>query len=98
MLVHPCIDESLENEMKYILLAILLSIATPAFAQYGGPPMWDRNYQDWGPDERRQRLPEPRRYGPQFEPCIYRGDCRGPKYQERIPMGPPRMPPYPDRY
>ena len=83
--------------MKYILFVILLSIATPALAQYPGPPMWDRDYDN--PEYRRPRpMPEPRRYGPQYEPCIYRGDCRGPKYQERVPMGPPRMPPFPDRY
>ncbi len=57
--------------------------------QYGGPPMWDRGP---NPEYRRERPTfRPRPYGPQMEPCIYRGDCRGPGY---------RLPPYryPPRY
>ena len=58
-------------------IAILFQLAIPA--QYGGPPMWDRGYEN--PEYRRvvPRTP-PRRFGPQFEPCIYGGDCRGPRY------------------
>jgi hypothetical protein len=77
--------------MKKLLVAALLLASCPAYAQYGGPPMWDRNYRDWGWQERERRLPEPRRYGPQMEPCIYYGDCRGPRPVYRMP--PFRYPP-----
>ncbi len=82
--------------MKHTLLLLTL-LTTPANAfdgkvyetQYGGPPMWDRGP---NPEYRRERPTfRPRPYGPQMEPCIYRGDCRGPGY---------RLPPYhyPPRY
>ena len=75
----------------------LLQLAAPI--QYGGPPMWDRGYDN--PEYRRYRAPVPPIRGPgggpQVEPCIYRGDCYGPKYQDRIPQG-YRMPRFPDRY
>ena len=85
--------------MKSALLLLTL-LAAPAYAfdgvpvQYGGPPMWDRGP---NPEYRRERhFPQPRRYGPQMEPCIYRGDCRGPSY--RIPrfQYPPRYDLYGD--
>jgi len=38
------------------MIFALILLATPI--QYGGPPMWDRNYQDWGPNEQRRRLPQ----------------------------------------
>ncbi len=90
--------------MKYILFAVLLSIATPALAQYDVPypPMWDLNRSN--PEYRRYRSPVPQQRGPgrgpQVNPCIYYGDCYGPKYQDRMPQGPyaPPMPPFPDRY
>jgi len=73
-----------------IISIMLLQLAMPI--QYGGPPMWDRGP---NPEYRRERpLPEPRRYGPQMEPCIYRGDCRGPRPDYRMP----RYPGPPDRY
>jgi len=68
-------------------------IATPALSQYGGPPIWDRDYGN--PEYRRALRPPPpgTPYGPQYEPCIYRGDCRGPRYRN---FGNPyRYPPYP---
>jgi hypothetical protein len=73
----------------------LLQLTTPI--QYGGMPPWP-DPRDWGPEEQQRRMPPPRHWGPQMEPCIYRGDCRGPRYQS--PYG---MPPYiprtrPDRY
>lgn len=50
--------------MKPALLALALLCSTPALAQpYPGPPMWDRDYRDWGPEEQRRRLP-PRVYDP----------------------------------
>jgi len=45
---------------------------------YGGPPMWDRRYD---PEEERQRWPRTH-IGPQAGPCIYYGNCRGPRYEE----------------
>lgn len=78
--------------LKQIVLALstLLLLGLSAQAQYGGPPMWSRDQRDWGPNERERRLPPPRHYGPQMEPCIYNGDCRGPRY--RVPR-----PRYPER-
>ena len=65
--------------MKLALFTLMLiANASNAHAQYGGPPMWDRNYQDWGPQEQRRRLP-PRTYDPYD---------RGP---ERFGPPPPRM-------
>jgi len=43
---------------------------------YGGPPMWDRDYRDWGVEERQRRLPPPREYGPPMPGCIQFGNCR----------------------
>ena len=51
----------------------------PQLAQYGGPPMWDRDPSQWGPEEQRRRLP-PREYDPYD---------RGP---ERFRPAPPPMP------
>jgi hypothetical protein len=55
-------------------LALFLGIYTPA--QYGGPPMWDRNADDYS---------VPR--GPQMDPCIRRGDCWGVEHNPRYPPG-----------
>ncbi len=86
-----------------LVLAVLwISSVAQAFdgipAQYGypGPPMWDRGR---NPEYDRERppFPPPRRWGPQGEPCIYRGDCRGPR-PDNPPYGMPRFPGPPDRY
>ena len=70
---------------------IIITIALLQLIQYGGPPMWDRGP---NPEYRRERqLPPARRYGPQMEPCIYAGECRGP--WERRPEY--QMPRYPSR-
>lgn len=70
----------------------LLSLTTPV--QYGGPPMWDRDYGN--PEYRRERpMPPPRPYGPQMGPCIYHGDCRGPRDRDFRDQRPYGMPPYP---
>ena len=59
-------------------LIVLLVLTTSASAQYGGPPMWDRNYQDWGPNEQRRRI-TPREWDPydrgpeRMYPCPDRG-------------------------
>ncbi len=86
--------------MKHYALALtaLVILITPAKAQYDydypGPPMWDRDYRSYrGPS---------RRYGPQYVPCIYYGDCAGPKwgdpYDRSVPGMPPfRLPPPPSR-
>lgn len=67
--------------MKKLLLLTLLLAATPvapAAAQYGGPPMWDRNYGN--PEYRRPRYMPPWR----VQRCIYSGRCnpygRPPRY------------------
>ncbi len=70
-----------------IIAVILLQLI-----QYGGSPMWDRGP---NPEYRRERqfpvYPPPRRYGPQFVPCIGAGDCQGPNrgYQGRPRFEPP---------
>lgn len=46
---------------------------------YGGPPMWDRRMPP--PYEEDRRWP-PTRLGPQMEPCIRYGECRGPRYED----------------
>lgn len=79
-----------DNEVRALSLGLMLIVVglfylfgtIPAAAQYGGPPMWDRNPERWGPQERERRLPPPRPYGPQMGPCIYHGDCRGPRNRE----------------
>jgi len=78
---------------KLALIALLALSAAPAYAQYdeydppyGGPPMWSRNRRDYEPP--------PRRYGPQFGPCIYYGDCGGPKWGDPYDRTPPGMPPF----
>lgn len=87
------------NMRRYALaLVTLVTLIVPAKAQYDypGPPMWDRGYDN--PEYRRQRRPVPQirgpGRGPEVDPCIYHGDCMGPKYQDRIPQGYP-IPPYP---
>jgi len=76
----------------------LLQLTIPA-QYYPAPPMWDRGYDN--PEYQRYRRPVPQIRGPgggpEVEPCIRRGDCYGPKYQDRMPRGYP-MPRYPDRY
>lgn len=72
-----------------ILVGLLYLFDIPrSHAQYGGPPMWDQ-----GPGRRDDRYdyppnyvppferPRMRRYGPQPGPCIYEGNCRGPRYE-----------------
>jgi len=77
-----------------LVLTVLVALITPAKAQpYPGPPMWSRNPRDY---------PPPRPYGPQYVPCIYYGDCGGPKwgdpYDRTVPGMPPfRLPPPPSR-
>jgi|SRR5882672_12341066 len=73
------------------LIAVFTLSAAPVYAQYdgppyGGPPMWSRNRRDYEPP--------PRRYGPQFGPCIYYGDCGGPKWGDPYDRTPPGMPPF----
>lgn len=81
---------------RYALaLTTLVLLIEPAIAQpYPGPPMWSRNRRDYEP--------RPRPYGPQMVPCIYYGDCGGPKwgdpYDRSVPGMPPfRLPPPPSR-
>ncbi len=75
---------------KIILIAALISIAAPALAQYDydypGPPMWSRNRRDY--------QPRPRPFGPQYVPCIYYGDCGGPKWGDPYDRTVPGMPPF----
>lgn len=74
-----------------LAVAAVLSGFTPV--QYGGPPMWDRGP---NPEYRRPRpLPPGRPYGPQMGPCIYHGDCRGPRDREFNDPRPYPMPRYP---
>jgi hypothetical protein len=80
------------------LALIALLSTTPALAQpgpYGGPPMWDRGR---NPEMERPRpLPPMRRpYGPQMEPCIRLGECRGPQrdYDNLRTYPRPRYPEY----
>ncbi len=80
--------------MKRLLLLTLLASpaygfdGTPTETQYGGPPMWSRDRRDY----------EPRRpYGPQFGPCIYYGDCAGPRWGDPYARPPFRLPPPPSR-
>lgn len=60
-----------------------IGLLTPSRAQYegpyGGPPMWDRRRD---PDDEQRRFPPRTPWGPQMEPCIMRGDCRGPRYED----------------
>jgi hypothetical protein len=67
--------------MKHLLLTTTLAITliSPTLAQYyGGPPMWDRRR-----DPREEEYRWPRTHiGPQMVPCIYYGNCRGPRYEE----------------
>jgi hypothetical protein len=77
--------------MKKLIVLLALLTAAPANAQYGG------GWGIYGPYGRPPRgaygpPPPPRRYGPQMEPCIYEGDCRGPRY-DTGPSG-PAMPPF----
>jgi len=78
-----------------LALATLVIFTVPATAQYPGPPMWSR--------DRRDYEPRPRPYGPQYVPCIYYGDCGGPKWgdpyvrREAPGMPPFRLPPPPSR-
>lgn len=92
----------IKDTIKLIILIITIAIAicvwliTGAHAQYGGPPMWDRNYDDY-------QVPR----GPPMPDCIYEGRCRGaPRYPPgfydplyRPPMrGQPVPPQFPRRY
>jgi hypothetical protein len=60
-----------------LLAAVIVAGAVyPANAQYGGPPMWDRNYGDY-------RLPPRYRHPmyrppPPLPPCIRYGWCAAP--------------------
>jgi len=67
--------------VKLIVSAAMVGLTAPiAEAQYyGGPPMWDRRPEP--PEIYRPRWPRTY-YGPQMEPCIRRGDCRGPRYED----------------
>jgi len=80
--------------MMWRIIVILFVLITPAIAQYGGPPMWSRDYRDYPPEPRMWR------YGPQRDPCIYQGDCRGPRDRDFRSNRPYGMPPYryPPRY
>lgn len=90
--------------MMKVLVTIALLLSAPAKAfdglpaqevQYGGPPMWDRNWRN--PEYQRPQgnpFPPPRRWGPQVGPCIYYGDCQGPRPEYRVP----RFPGPVDRY
>lgn len=81
--------------MKKLIVLLALLGAAPANAQYGG------GWGIYGPYGRPPRgaydpPPRPRPYGPQMEPCIYYGDCRGPRYDDDDrppPMPPFRLPP-----
>ena len=77
------------------MIAAKIAFTLLQLVQYGGPPMWDRGYDN--PEYRTYRRPVPPIRGPgggpEVEPCIRRGDCYGPKYQDRIPRGYP-IPPY----
>ncbi len=81
---------------KIAITLLQLTIPVQYDWPYGGPPMWDRDYRN---PEYHRRGPVPQIRGPgggpEFEPCIRRGDCYGPKYQDRIPQG-YRTPPYYD--
>jgi hypothetical protein len=81
--------------MKMIMLALCCLVTE---VQYGG------GWGIYGPYGRPPRgaygpPPPPRHWGPQPGPCIYEGDCRGPRYDDE-PRGPPPMPPFrmPPRY
>ena len=80
------------------MLTAKIALTLLQLTQYGGPPMWDRDYGN--PEYRRERpLPQPRRYGPQIGPCIFESpnNCLGPKIQERY-RSPEFRYPRPDRY
>lgn len=70
--------------IKIALTVLQLTIP----AQYGGPPMWSRDYRDYPPEPRMWR------YGPQMEPCIYHDDCRGPRDRDFRSNRPYGMPPF----
>lgn len=86
----------------FIVAGLLILFDIPARAQYGG---WGI-YGPYGrpppgaygpPRERGPRFPD--RWGPQMEPCIYYGDCRGPGPQGYgSPYHPPRWFRYPEEY
>src|SRR6267154_576032 len=82
--------------LKHLALALALCALSPAplvaHGGYGGPPMWDRGP---NPEYRRPRIiPPGRPYGPQYGPCIYHGDCRGPRDRD---FNDPRPYPIPPR-
>jgi len=77
---------------RYALaLAAFVVLIAPAKAQpyppYGPGP----DPREWGPEEQERYMPPWPRRGPQVDPCIYRGDCRQPRY--RSGEGPYPMPP-----
>jgi hypothetical protein len=59
-----------------MLKIVLLTSTLLMPVQYGGPPMWDRNADDYS---------VPR--GPQGPPCIRNADCWGAERQLRYPPG-----------
>ena len=76
---------------------ILMLLTSSALAQ---PFPWPRP-EDWGPEEQRRVMPpwpQRRPWGPQVVPCIYYGDCRGPRPDYRRPRFeyPPRYDLYED--
>ncbi len=89
---NPQLDD---NDVRLLALGLMLILVgfaylfdiVPAAAQYGGgygiygpygrPPPGAYDY----PPRYVPPIPrgQPRRYGPQFSPCIGYGDCRGPR-------------------
>lgn len=76
--------------------AFAIAMSTADAQRYPGPPMWDRGP---NPEYRRERqMPPPRPYGPQMGPCIYHGDCRGPRDRDFNDPRPYPMPPRREYY
>jgi hypothetical protein len=76
------------------MLAMSLHL-TPIPVQFDdGGPVYRRGNPEY---HRRGPVPQIRGpgWGPEMHPCIYDGDCGGPKYQDRVPQGYP-MPRYED--
>ena len=81
---------------RYALaLATLVTLIVPAKAQYYPPYGNGPDPREWGPDEQRRYMPPWPRRGPQVIPCIFEGDCRGPRYHRG--EGPYPLPPFPPR-
>jgi hypothetical protein len=82
--------------MKSILLATTLLL--PMWVQYYPPYRPHGPYGGWNePDDRRW---PPTHLGPQMDPCIRFGECRGPRYEEDPEQSwrRPRRRPYDDRW